>query len=259
MNLSQFIDGLAMNPWLIIIGFIITIISLLLAVIFYVRGKKVKLPYYAFNSHNIVRDLVSRIDHLDILYHGEPIENLTATKMAFWNAGNDTINCKDIARADPLTVVAKEGYKILDAKIVNVINTANQFSITPPADERSHININFDYLDHNEGAIIQLLHTGKSGKDIEIHGTIKGFGKPLLKSATTARDSISLIRIGFFFFAFPVFITVLSAANGRFYEEIKFIIFIFILYGGSAGLILYLISKQSLPKGFKKFEEEILS
>ncbi|MGB8217597.1 MAG: hypothetical protein WCE94_09895 [Candidatus Methanoperedens sp.] len=258
MNLSQFIDGLATNPWLIIIGFIITIISLLLAVIFYIKGKKVKLPYYAVNSHNIVRDLVSRIDDLDILYHGEPIENLTATKIAFWNAGNDTINGQDIARADPLTVIANEGYKILDAKIVSVINTANQFSITSPAGERS-ININFDYLDQNEGAIIQLLHTGKSGKDIEIHGRIKGFGKPKLKSATASRDSNSFIHVGLIFFAFPVFITVLSAANGRFYEEIKFIIFIFMLYGGIGGLISYLILKRSLPKGFKIFEEEIVN
>ncbi len=37
--------------------------------------------------------------------------------------------------------------------------------------------MNFGYLDKNEGAVFQLLHTGKSGQDIEIHGRIKSFGE----------------------------------------------------------------------------------
>ena len=36
------------------------------------------------------------------------------------------------------------------------------------------LNINFEYLDRNNGGSIQLYHTGKSNKDIELLGKIKG-------------------------------------------------------------------------------------
>ncbi len=254
MNLSQFIEWLATNPKL---NFTIAIIGLFLAIFFYIKGKKVKLPYYAIRSHNIVRDLVSRIDSLEMLYAGERIENLTATKIAFWNAGNDTIKREDIPDKAPLTVTVKKGYKILEAKILHFIEEANQFSI-PISEDKSHISIYFEYLDKNQGVIIQLLHTGKSKQDIEINGKIKGFGIPKRKNATIVFNSGHLI---FFVFCFgiPVYIIGMGVANGGIFEatigEIIVIAFFFILFWGFGFLIL----SQILPKGFKKFEEEILS
>lgn len=85
MNLSQFIEWLAPNPWLSIAGFIIGITGIVLTIIFYFKSKRVKLLYYSIRSQNIVKDLVSRIDSLEMLYAGERIENLTAAKIVIWN------------------------------------------------------------------------------------------------------------------------------------------------------------------------------
>lgn len=52
----------------------------------------------------------------EMRYSGPQIENLTVTKIAFWNAGRDTIDNQDVASAGPFVHV-KEGYKILDVKI----------------------------------------------------------------------------------------------------------------------------------------------
>ena len=164
MNLSQFIEWLATNPKL---NFTIAIIGLFLAIFFYIKSKKVKLPYYAISSQNIVRDLVSRIDSLEMLYAGERIENLTATKIAFWNAGNDTIKREDIPDKAPLTINVKKGYKILNAIILHFIEKSNEFSIHI-SDDKSHITIDFEYLDKNEGVIIQLLHTGRSEQVLKL-------------------------------------------------------------------------------------------
>ncbi|MCZ7363103.1 MAG: hypothetical protein O8C58_07200, partial [Candidatus Methanoperedens sp.] len=112
---------------------------------------------------------------MEMLYAGERIENLTATKIAFWNAGNVTISSNDFAskkpftikvkeckilRTEPYTVSVKTGYKILDVKKL-YYNPINQVEIKCSKD-KSQIKINFEYLAKNEGAIIQLLHTGKS-------------------------------------------------------------------------------------------------
>lgn len=255
MNLSQFIEWLATNPWLIITSFIITITSLLLAIIFYIKGKKVKLLYYAIRSQNIVRDLISRIDSLDMLYANERIENLTATKIAFWNAGNDTINSNDIASVRPLTINVKEGYKILDAKTLNY-NPVNQFSIKL-SDDKSQINISFEYLAKNEGAVIQLLHTGKSEQDIEIQGIIKDYSKtPMRINDTHTIDSEYKIILGICF-SLPVLVIVIAVADGSFFFIGNIIVaaFLLILFWGLGLLIL----RDSLPKGLKKFEDKILN
>lgn len=254
MNLSQFIEWLASNPWLIITGFIITLISLLLAIIFYIKSKKVKLLCYAIRSQNIVRDLVSRIDLLEMLYDGKRIENLTATKIAFWNAGNDIIDKNDIVNNCPLTVNVEKGYKILDVKTFNN-DKGNQFSIKL-SDDRSHIDISFEYLAKNEGEIIQLLHTGKSEQDIKIDGRMKYSSKPpMLTNATNTINSPLKIILGVCF-GLPIYLIVEIVSNGIIRPTIYDIMgmaFLFILFWGSGFAIL---SRHFLPNGFKKFEEE---
>lgn len=266
---SQFIDWLAKNPWLAVTIYIITVISLLLTIIFYDKGKKVKLPYYAVKSYNIIKDLDSTIDLLEVLYSGKRIENFTATKIAFWNAGNDTINSDDITSTNPLTINITEGYKILNAKILQVIEPANQFEIDI-IDDMS-IGIHFDYLDKNQGAIIQLLHTGKSEKDIEIKGKIKGVGEPIRKSARISHDSISLFNLviiyGFSIFLFlllinMIFNILIEFMNGNIadiYEIIFGIILFTIIISFCWGLAYLLLRQTLLPKGFKIFEEEIFN
>jgi hypothetical protein len=135
-SISQLAEWFGMNPWLSLLSFILAVLGVALAIIFYFKGRKVKLPCYAVRSTNIVRNLVSKIESLEMLYSGEPIENLTVTKFAFWNAGRDTIDRRDIASADPLTFHVKRGYKILDAKILSEKKKSNKFSITTSPDRQ---------------------------------------------------------------------------------------------------------------------------
>lgn len=175
MNLtSQFIESVVSNPWVGFGGVLIGIIGVTITAFIYFKNKKIKSPCYTIRSNNIVRGLVSNIEQLTMFYSDEPIENLTVSKIMFWNAGRDTISEQDIANADPLMVYVKDDYKILNVKIIHIENPVNQFSISTIDD--NHIGINFDYIDKDEGLIIQLFHTGKSNEDIEIQGTIKGVG-----------------------------------------------------------------------------------
>ena len=178
----QLVEWLGTNPWLGITSLIIAVLGVALAIIFYIKGKKVKLPCYTFRSNNIVKDLFSRIGPLEMRYSGQQIENLTVTKIAFWNAGRDTINNQDVASADPLTVHVKEGYKILDTKILHEKNPTNQFSTTT-SEDRSYFTLQFDYVDKGEGVVILFFHTGLSSEDIEIGGRIKGAGELIYKFA----------------------------------------------------------------------------
>jgi hypothetical protein len=265
----QLAEWVGMNPWWGFLGCIIAIFATALAIIFYYKGKKVKLPCYAVRSSNIVSNLVSKIETLEMLYAGKPIENLTVTKLLFWNAGRDTIDYRDVASADPLRVHAKESCKILDAKILYEKKRANKFSITNSSNQ-SCISIQFDYMDKDEGAVIQLIHTGKSSDDIKVTGTIKGAGKPIFKKPyhkvktlnfrlpfTGATYSFSGKKARYLMatamFITPIlFFSLLFVKNDTSIEDVLPLSVVFILYWGF-GLLLI---KRGIPKGFDIFEEE---
>jgi hypothetical protein len=208
-------------------------------------------------------------------YAGERISNLTTTKLAFWNNGKDTINGSDIASADPLMVKVNDGCKILDSSVLYVKNAANQFIINQ-SDDRSHMLIQFDYLDADEGGVIQLLHTGKSSDDIEVCGTIKGAGKPNRRSVPMLNYLASLLpsllrvniihlaqemrwTIAFAFFVVPVLMAVhmvltLEPTNPtQILAEGIAIAITLLMYWG---LGFYLL-KRRIPKGFEIFGEDI--
>ena len=175
-KISIFIETLAKNPWLVIISFIITFLGFILAFIFYFKSKKVKKPRLESRSLNLLKESAEKIEGLKITYLNENIPNITITKLAIWNDGNDTINKSDIASADPLLITAKDTVHILEYKIIYQKNECSLFDIEE-IESGKKLKVTFDFLDFQDGAVIQLLHTGNSSSDIEFGGTIKGVGK----------------------------------------------------------------------------------
>lgn len=270
-------EWLTENPWISALSLFLALLGIVLAIIFFIRGRRTKEPQYAIRSTNLMRDFTSRLEALEMTYAGERISNLTATKLAFWNNGKDTIDGSDIAAADPLMVKVNDGYKILDSSVLYAKNAANQFSINY-SDDGSHVLIQFDYLDADEGGVIQLLHTGKSSEDIEVCGTIKGAGKPDRRSIlmvmnlqfplpSSLAESISPIslkemRRGIVFATFvaPVILVVamfltLEPTNPTQIpaEGIVFATTVLLMYGGLGFYVL----KRRIPRGFEIFEENI--
>lgn len=280
-SLLKMADWLKVNPWLSVLSFLFALLSVILAVIFFIKSRRSKEPRYAIRSTNLIRDFTSRLEALEMTYAGKRISNLTVTKLLFWNNGKDTINGRDIASADPLMVKVKDEYKILDSSLLYTKNDANQFSIRH-SDDGSHVLIQFDYLDQGEGGVIQLLHTGKSSGDIEVCGSIKGAGKPdrrkvlmdlpfplqpLLIPAPSKERQRFLTTLIFALFIAPVlagaiFFLVLRPVKlfgkpiPRNVQEIATtlsIATIIVIYWGLGFYVL----KRRIPKGFEVFEKDI--
>lgn len=247
-----------------------TLISVVLAIIgivLYIKGKKSKSPCYSMRSTNLVRGLVSKIDSLEMRYATQPIENLTVTKILFWNAGRDTIAYSDVANADPLIIKVREGSKILDSKILCSNNPANQFFLSEAGD-KSSLTLNFEYIDKDERALIQILHTGTSSRDIEIGGTVKG-GSRLSRKYV---PSVDVIKTQFPFLT-KVSPKILRALMATFYAITPLV---FLGLGltlidpeGKIAIIamaaciavvswpfVYYYGKRRIPKGFETFEEK---
>jgi len=104
--------------------------------------------------------------------YGSPIPNLTVTKIAFWNAGNQTIDKIDIVKANPLFLRGKPPAVILAVEITERTTSYNNFECTRSSD-RSGASISFDYLAPHDGVLLQVFHTGTTSDDLSIEGTFK--------------------------------------------------------------------------------------
>lgn len=257
-NISQTIELIVPNPWFALLSFLIAIISVITAVFLYYQGKKVKSPYYAIRSFNIVRNLVSKVESLEMLYNGQHIKNLTVTKIAFWNAGRDTINREDIPTTEPLIIRINEKCKILNAKIINIKNPANQLSVSTSEDQLS-CNINFEYLDGGEGGVFQLVHTDINDENIEFHGLIKGAGSPIKKKVPFIiktynwKQKYLMIFVAIVLFVLPLFLIVMLIQNLEKMNNISVLISV-VMFVTYWGLGFYLF-KRRIPQGFESFGE----
>jgi hypothetical protein len=263
-NYFNYIEKWGASPIITFLSFLFGIIGIGLAIYLYFKVKKVKKPCVVAKTINIIKHNLRNIDSFEIFYKGSKIETLSITKLAFWNAGRETINKSDITVPDPLRIEAGEDFKILHADIVKVKNFANQFTINLSQDG-SRAFIDFDFIDKYDGAVFQIYHTGESQKDIFIEGTIKGAEKvkylPFVEINELAELSGEYnlnktlskrpYRIIFVFWLIFLFLLAITSVN-TIIKIITILIFIMTLIL----LIYFEIKRRTVPRGLETFFDE---
>jgi|LakMenE18May11ns_1017448.scaffolds.fasta_scaffold9412545_2 uncharacterized alkaline shock family protein YloU len=86
---------MSLDTLLGITGVILGALGLAAAYVFYRKSIRAKEPMYAMRSENLIRDNISTMTGLKILYNNINIDNLTRTNVAFWNRGAETIDSRD--------------------------------------------------------------------------------------------------------------------------------------------------------------------
>jgi len=147
-------------------------------------------------------------------------------------------------------------------------NKDNLLKLTETKSGQS-LHLSFDFLDQEQGGIIQVVHTGKSSKDIVVRGTIKGAGNPVLKN-TSAISSIKMLfpllkplmrkdtrRLGYFMTATLIIASLSGVLIIFFWEYEKAFGWILSLTYGFLIIPTYIIFiKRKVPKSLQIFEED---
>lgn len=154
-----------------------TLISVVLAIVFYLKTKEKKILTYCHRSSSLIRRKKRKFEKLSITYAGEQIDNLSVSRFTIWNSGNKTLNKDDIVATKEVTITALGENKILDAELILCSEETNKFSVAI-TDEHT-VKVLFDYIDKREGAVVQILHTG-THDTLSIDYKIKG-GLPIKK------------------------------------------------------------------------------
>jgi hypothetical protein len=165
------------------IGIAGIVISLIVSYLSNRKNLRLKEPSWSIRSNNLVEGFSNKVENLKVIYNDICVENLTISKILFWNDGKETINRQDYETINKLRVECSHNAKLLDAKIISSNNLSSQITIIK-SDQNNCAFILFDYLDEKQGAVIQVVHTGTSSKDLQIVGDIKGV-KVIKKIETT--------------------------------------------------------------------------
>src|SRR5258708_24380026 len=89
------------NPGMVaIVGVVGTISSIVLAVLFYKLSRPRRLLAYATRTFRVVPEGRIKLQGLQITYYGYPVESLSLTRLAVWNAGNESIRPSHLPPTD---------------------------------------------------------------------------------------------------------------------------------------------------------------
>ena len=181
-KLSQALDAIGRHPITPLLSIGLGLMGVLLAIVFYVRGKRYRTLEYEVTSHTLVENLTALLDGLEVLFRGSTQERITVARIAIWNAGNETIRKDDLTPVSPFGVCVGSGATVLDSRLARCLQPANQVAALDPRPalgeyDATMIPITFDYLDPGDGFVLQIVHTGTSETRVETAGVVKGPGK----------------------------------------------------------------------------------
>jgi hypothetical protein len=160
--------------WGFVIGVVGTILSIV-GIYLTIKSNKKKEPVYSIKSVNIISDYSSKYNNLTVAYKGKKVENFTVSKVLFYNRGAEIIDRQNLTTKFHIRVLAVE-CKVLDARLLQANNLSSDFKV-----EIDRVNgwviIDFDYLNTNQGAVFEIIHTGTNSENVAFVGDIKGVQK----------------------------------------------------------------------------------
>ena len=165
------------NPYYLAItvfGTALGILGFPLGILFYVRQKKERIPRFLWRNIELIDTHSSILDELEVIFNGRPIHSLSVAKIYFWNAGRETINYIDVAPTQPL-IIESHTLSILKIDIAKFSNPANNFRLSEIEPHRKY-RLEFDYVDHRDDVLVQIIHEGTSKRNLKFSGSVEGGG-----------------------------------------------------------------------------------
>lgn len=134
-----------------IIGIFFSILSVLLAIYFY-KNRKAKRRIDFIWNHNILQ----RRHHDDVkfFYEGSEINSLAQLTVLILNAGEREIRSEDTPNGFLIEILAAK--KIFSTPIV--FTSSESIQIEAEKESENSVRVAFNYLNENEGAIIEILY-----------------------------------------------------------------------------------------------------
>lgn len=152
------------------------IIGIITSYIFFAISRTRSRINYQTSNLQIIGNISLKLPQdFEVTVAGVKINSLQKSQIVIWNGGNTTITGENIVKEDPLKIVFSPGTKIFDINITGLSRKVNKFTVRHLRNDltENEILLNFDFLDKEDGIMIEVLHT-ESAQEPKLIGTIKG-------------------------------------------------------------------------------------
>jgi hypothetical protein len=184
------------------------VLSVFIAIRFYKR----KGPVWAYETTKIIGLGSNAPEELKLTFNDRAVDSVYRTTLIFFNKGSETIRADDVKKKIMINfglsrilrepIIVKASRHEIEFRARKVASGPNE-----------SIELDFSFLDNNDGAVIEVLHTAK--QDIGCSGTIIGAKEISYKGKFIPFRALHLRFV--FVILFMLFAGVLAAALSRVY------------------------------------------
>lgn len=158
-----------------------------LTVVFYVNSNAHRDLVYLVNSARTVVLRAGQTSRLDIRMGGLPVtSDVSAAQVAIWNDGKESIRPANMLR--PLIIHLQGSHPVVEARIRKVGRDVAGISLDSSGYAKGEVAVNWDILEHNDGAVVQVLYLGSTDIPITATGVVEGQSSVRLFDKELATD-----------------------------------------------------------------------
>ena len=161
------------RPIVGIAGSIASIIGFALSIYFFVASKEVpELTYFVHPAKAaVVR--TGQTSNLSVQFNGQNLTgDVTATQIAFWNAGPKPI--RDDGTLQPLIVRTRSKQRILEASLQKTSRDVAGLKLDTSRIALGEVQIKWDILEQNDGGVLQIVYSGDETVEIDASAVLEG-------------------------------------------------------------------------------------
>lgn len=161
------------NPIVGMAGSIASIIGFALSIYFFVASREAPgLTYFVHPAKAaVVRP--GQASNLSVQFDGQSLTgDVTATQIAFWNAGRKAI--RDSGILQPLVVRTANKQRILEASLQKTSREVVGLKLDTSRLSKGEVQVSWNILEQNDGGVLQIVYSGDETTGIDASAILEG-------------------------------------------------------------------------------------
>ena len=156
------------------LGIILAPIFFIVTIVLAIRLNKKKKPAWAHKTRKVIGLGSDAPPELKMTFAGKPVTDVYRTTFIYFNRGNETIPQEHVT--EPIAVHFEGADILREPARLAMSKEANKVSVTQSTKDGDNVvALQFLYLDHNDGVVVEVLHT--ESRRIRCSGNIMGTDK----------------------------------------------------------------------------------
>jgi hypothetical protein len=157
----------------LIVGVVGIVIGILTGYYFYLKSRERIDPRYLLQHEPLVGSSSGAMTEVSVLFRGTKVTNLNRCILAIWNRGTRVITRGAVPEHDKIKVQLPEKTIALGTGVA--WSTRPAINLSAHIDEiKSAVTVDFDFLDKNDGGLIEILYQGDPKASPTLTGSIMG-------------------------------------------------------------------------------------